>query len=129
MNRLRNFVPIVREETSETEYYEELSTDDNQISQQQMIQSSENVVDELNALVPPTKNVGFSKPYGGVSIQKRPDSSVSAKEPAACWEFSVYSRCARGGRCTFSHKAEHCSKFLEEIMTKGADRLKVLKGK
>ena len=136
--QIEDSIPTVREETSETEYYEEQSTEDadNPIHQQQMLQSSEDFSDELNALVPPTKTYGSlqknqsnAKPYGGVSIQKRPDTFTPAKEPAACWEFSVYNRCARGDRCTFSHKTEHCSKFLEEIMSKGADRLKVLKGK
>jgi hypothetical protein len=136
--QIEDSIPTVREETSETEYYEEQSTEDadNPINQQRMLQSSEDFSDELNALVPPTKTYGSlqknqsnAKPYGGVGIQKRPDTFTPAKEPAACWEFSVYNRCARGDRCTFSHKTEHCSKFLEEIMSKGADRLKVLKGK
>lgn len=131
-------VPTVLEEASETEYYEEMSGDDidGQISQQQSLETNEEFTGELNAVVPTGKTNGpvskfqsNTKGYGGVGFLRKPDSSIPAKEPAACWEFSVYNRCARGDRCTFSHKTEHCSKFLEEIMSKGADRLKVLKSK
>ena len=138
IEEIADFIPAVKEETSETKYYEEQSTDEveNQINQQQVFQTRDDFSDELNALVPPAKSYGNvlksssnARPYGSVGLQKKPDTFATAKEPAACWEFSVYNRCARGDRCTFSHKTEHCSKFLEEIMSKGADRLKAMKDK